>query len=181
MKDRFGSATIFLHWFMLALLAAVYACIELRGLWPKGSEPRDLIKTWHFMLGLSVFALVWIRLLARVRGGTPPIVPKPAPWQTGLGHAMHAALYLLMICMPIAGWLILSAEGKPIPFFGLELPPLTGPNKPLAEQVEEIHETVGTIGYWLIGLHAAAALFHHYIQKDNTFARMWMRGSSNGG
>ena len=124
MKDRFGSLTIFLHWFMLALLAAVYACIELRVLWPKGSDPRDLIKTWHFMLGLSVFALVWIRLLARVRGGTPPIVPKPAAWQTGIGHAMHAALYLLMICMPVAGWLILSAAGKPIPFFGLELPPL---------------------------------------------------------
>lgn len=181
MKDRFGSATIFLHWFMLALLAAVYACIELRTFWPKGTDMRELLKTWHFMLGLSVFALVWIRLLARVRGGTPPIVPKPAAWQTGLSHAMHAALYLLMICMPIAGWLILSAKGKPIPFFGLELPPLTGTNKPLAEQVEELHETVGTIGYWLIGLHAAAALFHHYIQKDNTFARMWMRRSSNGG
>ena len=124
------------------------------------------------MLGLSVFALVWIRLLARVRGGTPPIVPKPAAWQTGLSHAMHAALYLLMICMPIAGWLILSAKGKPIPFFGLELPPLTGTNKPLAEQVEELHETVGTIGYWLIGLHAVAGLYHHYVMKDDTLQRM---------
>lgn len=177
MKDRFGSLTIALHWFMLALLAAVYACIELRVLWPKGSDPRDLIKTWHFMLGLSVFMLVWIRLYARVRGGTPPIVPAPPAWQIRLGHAMHAALYLLMICMPIAGWLILSAEGKPIPFFGLELPALVAVNEPLAEQVEEIHETVGTIGYWLIGLHAVASLFHHYVQHDNTLARisLWRR------
>jgi cytochrome b561 len=180
MKDRFGSLTIVLHWFMLALLAAVYACIELRVLWPKGSDPRDLIKTWHFMLGLSVFALVWIRLLARIRGGTPPIIPSPAAWQTGVGHAMHAALYLLMICMPIAGWLILSASGKPIPFFGLELPALVAVNEPLAEQIEEIHETVGTIGYWLIGLHAAASLFHHYVQHDNTMVRMWMRPRSGG-
>lgn len=178
MKDRFGSPTIVLHWFMLALLAAVYACIELRVLWPKGSDPRELIKTWHFMLGLSVFALVWIRLLARVRGGTPPIIPAPAAWQTGIGHAMHAALYLLMICMPIAGWIILSAKGKPIPF---DLPALVAVNKPLAEQIEEIHKTVGTIGYWLIGLHAAASLFHHYVQRDNTFARMWMRRSTSGG
>ena len=162
MKDRFGSLTIFLHWFMLALLAAVYACIELRVLWPKGSDPRDLIKTWHFMLGLSVFALVWIRLLARVRGGTPPIVPKPAA---------------LMVAMPLLGWLALSAGGKPIPFFGLELPPLVGTDKALAEQIEEIHATVGTIGYWLIGLHAAASLFHHYVQHDNTLMRMslWRR------
>ena len=51
----------------------------------------------------------------------------------------------------------------------------------LAEQIEEIHETVGTIGYWLIGLHAAASLFHHYVQRDNTLARMWMRRSTTGG
>jgi cytochrome b561 len=93
---------------------------------------------------------------------------------------MHAALYLLMICMPIAGWLILSASGKPIPFFGLELPALVAVNEPLAEQIEEIHETVGTIGYWLIGLHAAASLFHHYVQHDNTMVRMWMRPRSGG-
>jgi len=181
MRDRFGSPTIFLHWFMLALLAAVYTCIELRTFWPKGSDLRELLKTWHFMLGLSVFALVWIRLYARVRGGTPPIVPAPPAWQMKFGHVMHLALYLLMICMPIAGWLILSAEGKTIPFYGLELPPLIATDKPLAKQIEEIHETVGTIGYWLIGLHAAASLFHHYVQRDNTLARMWMRRSTSGG
>ncbi len=180
MKERFGSPTIFLHWFML-LLAAVYTCIELRTFWPKGSDLRELLKTWHFMLGLSVFALVWIRLYARVRGGTPPIVPAPPGWQMKSGHAMHLALYLLMICMPVAGWLILSAEGKPVPFYGLELPPLIAADKPLAKQIQEIHETVGTIGYWLIGLHAAASLFHHYVQRDNTLARMWMRRNTSGG
>ncbi len=172
MKDRFGSLTIAVHWFMLVLLAAVYACIELRVYWPKGSDPRELLKTWHFMLGLSVFALVWIRLLARVSGGTPPIVPAPPAWQNGLGHAMHGALYLLMIAMPLGGWLILSASGKAIPFFGLQLPALVAHDKALADQITEIHEIGGTVGYWLIGLHAAAALFHHYIQHDNTLTRM---------
>lgn len=172
MKTRYTTPTVVLHWFMLALLAAVYACIELRVYWPKGSDPRELIKTWHFMLGLSVFALVWLRLVARFRGGTPPIVPAPPAWQNALGHAMHGALYLLMIAMPLGGWLILSASGKPIPFFGLELPALVAENKALAGQVEEIHEIGGTIGYWLIGLHAAAALYHHYVQRDNTLRRM---------
>ena len=77
-----------------------------------------------------------------------------------------------MIGMPIGGWLILSAEGDPVPFFGLELPALVSPDKALAEQIEEIHETVGTIGYWLIGLHALAALYHHYVKRDNTLRRM---------
>ena len=172
MNTRYSTLTIALHWFMLALLAAVYACIELREFWPKGSDPRELLKTWHFMLGLSVLLLVWVRLAARLGGGTPPIEPAPPAWQNLLAKGVHIALYALMIGMPIGGWLILSGEGKPIPFFGFELPALVGPNEELAEQIEEIHETGGVVGYWLIGLHAAAALFHHYIKRDNTLLRM---------
>lgn len=70
---------------------------------------------------------------------------------------MHYALYLMMIGLPFAGWLILSAAGKPIPFFGLELPPLVDKNPDLAGQIKEWHETIGNAGYFLIGLHAAAA------------------------
>jgi cytochrome b561 len=73
---------------------------------------------------------------------------------------------------PIAGWVILSASGKTIPFYGLELPALVGPSKALSEQVKELHETVATIGYFLIGLHALAALYHHYVRKDDTLRRM---------
>jgi cytochrome b561 len=80
-----------------------------------------------------------------------------------------------MTLMPILGWVILSAEGDPIPFWGLELPPLTAPDKALAEEVEELHETIGNIGYFLIGGHAAAALLHHYVIKDNTLVRMLPR------
>jgi cytochrome b561 len=82
-----------------------------------------------------------------------------------------------MIGMPLAGWLILSAEGKPIPFFGLQLPALVSENKGLADTIKEIHETGGTIGYYLIGLHAAAGLFHHYVKRDNTLIRMLPRRS----
>jgi cytochrome b561 len=85
---------------------------------------------------------------------------------------MHVALYALMIGMPLAGWLMLSAAAKPIPLFGLQLPALIGESKALADLIEEIHETGGTVGYYLIGLHAAAALFHHYVKRDNTLPRM---------
>jgi cytochrome b561 len=89
-----------------------------------------------------------------------------------LAKLMHLALYVLMICMPLLGWLLLSASGKSIPFFGLELPALVGKNKALAELIKEIHETGGLVGYYLIGLHASAALFHHYFVRDNTLRRM---------
>ena len=86
--------------------------------------------------------------------------------------AMHLALYAMMLGLPIAGWLILSASGKPIPFYGLQLPALIGENKDLAHTIKEVHETVGTAGYFLIGLHALAGLYHHYFAKDDTLLRM---------
>lgn len=174
--SRYGRLTIALHWLMLVQLAAVYACIELRELFPKGSDPREALKTWHFMLGLSVFALVWVRIVARRLGGTPPITPVPPAWQQFAARAVHGLLYLLMVAMPLGGWLMLSAAGKPVPFFGLELPPLMGPDEAFAKTVKSWHETAGQTGYVLIGLHAAAALFHHYVQRDDTLRRM-MPGS----
>lgn len=171
-QSRYSGLSIAMHWLMLALIAGVYACIELKGNFPKGSETRELLKQWHFMLGLGVFALVWLRILGRLLSPTPPIEPAAPAWQNVLAKLMHLALYALMIGAPLAGWLILSAAGKPIPFFGLELPPLIDKNPDLAGQIKEIHETAGTVGYWLIGLHAVAALFHHFVSRDNTLTRM---------
>jgi len=169
---RYGSLTIGLHWLMLLLFVAVYGTIELRELFEKGSDPREALKAWHFMLGMLVFVLVWPRLAARFSGPTPAIQPEPAGWMQLAAKLGHLALYALMIVMPLLGWLTLSAAGKPVPFFGLELPALIGENKELGKQLKELHETIGTVGYYLIGLHAVAALYHHYIVRDNTMARM---------
>lgn len=170
--DRYGALSIGFHWLMLLLLIAVFACIELRELFPKGSDPRETIKAWHYMLGLSVLALVLLRLAVRIIGPSPGIEPNPPKWQKLFAGIMHLALYAFMVGMPLAGWLVLSAAGKPIPFFGLHLPALISENKPLAKSIAELHKTAGTVGYFLIGLHAAAALFHHYIVRDNTLRKM---------
>lgn len=169
---RYSRLSIALHWLMLLLIAATYACIELREFFPRGSALREGLKTWHFMLGLSILFLVGVRIAARLLAPTPAIVPAPAPWQAWAAKGMHLALYALMAGMPIVGWLILSAEGKPVPFFGLELPALAGKSHGLAESLEDLHESVGKIGYFLIGAHALAALFHHYIVRDDTLRRM---------
>jgi len=171
-EHRYGGLSIALHWLMLVLIAVVYCTMEFRGLFPKGSDGRELMKQLHFMLGLSIFALVWLRLLARLSAPTPKIVPTIPAWQALPAKLMHLALYALMICAPLAGWLILSAMGKPIPFFGLELPPLIGKNHDLGEQFEHWHVLAAEAGYWLIGLHAIAGLFHHYVSRDNTLTRM---------
>lgn len=170
--ERYGSLSIGLHWLMLLLLAAVYACIESHEFFPKGSDPREALKTWHFMLGLSVLVLVALRLVAHLIGPAPLASPDAPRWQAVLARLMHFALYLFMILMPLAGWLLLSAEGKPVPFFGLHLPALIAKSKDLADSIKEIHEIGGTVGYFLVGLHAAAALFHHYVARDDTLRRM---------
>lgn len=171
-SDRYGRLSIVIHWITLAILVAVYACIELREGYPRGSEIREALKTWHYMLGLTVFFLVWVRITARLVGRTPPIVPAAPRWQLVIANAVELALYALMIVLPLLGWVMLSAEGEAIPFFGLQLPALVGANEALAERTKEVHESLATIGYFLIGLHAIAALFHHYVRRDNTLRRM---------
>ncbi len=173
--DRYGLPLIFIHWLMLLLFIAVYACIELRVLYPKGSDPREALKTWHFMIGMTIFVLVWLRLAARLSGPTPPIRPEQPAWLQISASLVHIGLYLLMIAAPITGWLLLNATGKAVPFFGLELPVLIGENKDLAKPLKEVHEFIGTAGYYLIGLHVAAALYHHYVKRDNTLLRMLPR------
>ena len=170
--EKYGKLSIGLHWLMLILLVAVYACIELRELYPKGSDPREAFKTWHFMLGMTVFVLAGFRLAVRLSRPVPAIVPDPPAWKQQMASVMHAMLYALMLGLPLLGWLYLSAAGKPIPFFGFNLPALVAENKALAGSIKEIHQTVGTAGYFLIALHAAAALLHHYVIRDNTLQRM---------
>ena len=161
-----------MHWLMLVLLVAVYATILLRELYPKGSDPREALKIWHFMLGLSVFVLVFLRITLRIAGAAPRIVPTPPHWQHLTAVIMHLVLYLFLIAMPLLGWMTLSTAGKPVPFFGLELPAIWPKDKEFSSTLKDLHQTIGEVGYYLVGLHAAAALFHHYVVRDNTLSRM---------
>lgn len=171
----FSPITIGLHWIMLVLLFATYASVELRHLFDKGTELRDLMKALHFMIGLCVLAMVVVRLAVKMQTTVPPIVPAPPPWQHFMAQLTHLTLYAFMIGMPLLGWATLSALGKPVSFFGLDLPPLIELNKQLGSQLKEIHEVIGIGGYFLIGTHALAAIFHHYVIKDNTFVRMSLK------
>lgn len=169
---QYGRLSAGLHWVMLFLLVAVYASMELREFYPKGSAPREAMKTWHYMLGLCVLALAAVRLAIHFVGPIPAISPAPSKWQEQGAKLMKVALYIFMLGVPVLGWMLLSAEGTPIPFFGWQLAALLNENKALAESIKEIHETAATVGYFLIGLHAAAALYHHYLLRDDTLRRM---------
>lgn len=172
LPTRYSRYSVLLHWLMLAVIALAVFFVETRIFFERGTPERAFFRAAHFSMGLLVLALVAVRLVARLRGGTPPIVPAPPPLQRALSHAVHALLYLLMFGMPLAGWFILSLRGDPIPFFGLQLPPLAAPDEDLAKFIRGWHGDIGRVFYGLIGLHAAAALFHHYKLGDNTLRRM---------
>ncbi|MDP3295065.1 MAG: cytochrome b [Nevskia sp.] len=129
----------------------------------------------HFSIGLSIFALVWVRIAARLASGpVPAITPAPPVLPQKVAKLAHWALYGLMIAMPIGGILSLGFAGDPIPWFGLfefQLP--IAENQDYAELFEDLHETGCTIGYFLIGLHAIAGLYHHDFLRDDTLKRMF--------
>lgn len=157
---------------MLVVLVAVYACMELADFFPKGSDTRASLKAWHYTLGLSVFGLVWIRLAVKLGGRAPLIDPASPIWQVRLAQLVQIALYALMIGLPLIGWFLLSARGEIIPFFGVQLPALIAENKDAADWIKEVHEIGAGAGYFLVGLHALAALYHHYFLHDNTLRSM---------
>lgn len=174
--DHYASSMIVMHWLMFVLLVLVYATIELKSFFPKGSDPRELMKALHFLLGVLVLLLVAMRLFVRFRAGsTPAITPALTPIQQRLSDIKTMVLYAFMIAMPLLGWLTLNAAGKPIPLVEWSLPVLVGEDKDLAHWLKELHELGGTLGYYLIGLHMIAALYHHYVVRDNTFDRISLK------
>lgn len=168
-RERYGTLSIKLHWLMLWLFVGLYAVIELKGYFPKGGSIREGLKYTHFLFGFAVFTLVWLRLVLRLIAPSPQVQPPMPKWQALSAHAMHWALYGLMIVVPFMGWMALSAGGKDIP---LGLPALRAPDPDLYPTIKGIHKWFGNLGYFLIAGHAVAALVHHFIQKDNTLTRM---------
>ncbi|MFC7297613.1 cytochrome b [Herminiimonas aquatilis] len=171
----YGYVTISLHWLSVILVVVTYAIMNLKFLAARGSILRSNMADWHYAAGLTLFFLTWLRLLLRGFGDTTTITPPPTPLQRLLAKVVKIALYGILLGLPLLGWLTLNANGNQINYFGLSLPMLIGKNLAWARDLKELHEGLATIGYVLIALHTLAALFHYYIQQDNTVQMMWFR------
>ena len=171
-QSSYSKLTVTIHWLTVLLFLSVYVSMEFRDIFERGTAGRDLMKTSHYWFGIAIFLLLVVRLYARFSQPTPPIQPPQPVWQHQLAKVVHLAIYALMLIMPVLGLLLLSADAVPLRFFGYELPALIAANAATANWLEELHEIGATAGYYLIGLHALAALFHHYVSKDNTLRRM---------
>jgi cytochrome b561 len=171
---RYVTPARWLHWTIFALVALAYVFINLFELFPRGSATRNNVLASHYTMGLAVLLLVLPRLLVRVRNGRPPISPAPPRWSEWLGNLTHLALYLFLLIQPLLGIITLQVGAKPVSLFGVTLLPalVDTPNRWLSHQLERIHMTLGTVFYYVIGLHIAAALWHHLVRRDDTLRRM---------
>ena len=96
-------------------------------------------------------------------------------WQTLFAKGIHIALVLTMLIMPVLGCLILISEAKDVTVLGFDLPQLWAKDKSLAHDLEEAHETLGNVFLVLVFVHAAAAIWHHHVLKDDTLTKMLPR------
>ncbi|WP_058910190.1 cytochrome b561 [Entomohabitans teleogrylli] len=170
MGNKFAPLQITLHWLVFILIVAAYCAMELRGLAPTGWRPWFNIT--HITCGLSVLVLMIARLALRLKYRTPEIVPRLSPMMTGLAHLGHTALYLLFIALPLLGFFIQYYRGREWGVFGVAMPFASVADEDLRETLTSWHELLANAGYFVIGLHALAALLHHYYWRDNTLLRM---------
>ena len=173
---RYTTTAIVLHW----LLAVVVLGLFGMGLYMADlpfSPQRLKLYNWHKWAGMSFLILSVLRLLWRLvqrPPALPAVVSQAMPaWQTRAYHATHHLLYGLFFAVPVAGWAYSSAAGFPIVLFGqLPLPDLLAVNKDLAEQIKPLHELLAFALVGLAGLHIAAALKHHWLDRDGLLLRM---------
>ena len=164
-----------LHWLMALLIAGLLVLGHYMSELPLSPEKLQYF-SWHKWAGVTVFALLWVRLAWRLVHRPPALSDTLSPLQQRLAHAGHGALYLLMLAMPLSGWLMSSAKGVPTVWFGLlQLPDLLSRDRVLGEQLENVHAALSWVLVIMVALHILAALYHHRVLRDDTLHRMWPR------
>ena len=161
-----------LHWLVFALMSGAFVIGFYMTDLPLGPQKLQLY-SWHKWNGVTIFALVLLRLSWRLFN-PPPALPAGMPnWERRAAEASHRLLYVLMLAMPITGWLMSSAKGFQTVWFGvLPLPDLLHKNPPLGAALAEVHTTLGYIILGFVALHVLAALKHHFIDRDDVLSRM---------
>jgi cytochrome b561 len=125
----------------------------------------------HKLLGLTVLALVVLRLLYRLTQGAPRSDPTVPPALTGVSHLVHWALYALLLAVPVLGYLAIS-YGDYLDVFNFHLPMLTEKNDDLSKEIFEWHETGAFLIIGFVALHIVAAIYHRFLRKDRVVERM---------
>lgn len=172
MNTRYTSTAIFLHWLAALGLVGTFAL----GLYMQElplSPAKLQLYSWHKWAGIALLALVVARLAWRL-ANRPPALPEGTGRLAGLAaHAGHWLLYGLMLAIPLSGWMMSSAQGFPVVWFGvLPLPDLVGRDRELGALLKDVHITLNYVLLAVVIGHVAAALHHHFVRRDGILGRM---------
>jgi cytochrome b561 len=165
-----------LHWVTVALIAIqvpIGAVMTYRGntlnVWDRLT---GALYNSHKVIGVTILIIVLWRLAYRFTRGAPPDEPTLEPWQKLASHANHWGMYLLLVCVPVAGYVGISLFPA-LDIFGLfSLPGIVAPNKEAASTAFAVHKVLAVLLVLMIAVHVAAALFHYFVRKDNVLGRM---------
>ena len=160
-----------LHWMVALLVVVAVSGILARQWLPAGHEYRPLMRAVHLTAGQLVLVAAVLRLVARLRS---PMNTDPAmPWfQAWTARLVHFGLYAVIFLQPVTGILFSQAGDKKVMLFGLEWPQLVGSNVDLHFALKYAHQNIAVGLYGLLSIHVAAALWHHFVKRDNTLRHM---------
>jgi cytochrome b561 len=171
-EERYHPIAILIHWLMAGVILVTWSIATVISDMPL-SPTRITGYSWHKWLGVTILFLVIMRMLWRGFYPPPKFTIVMPLWQKRVMQLTHISLYILMITLPLVGWLMSSAKGFSVNYFGLfELPDLVEKNKELGIFLKETHEILANILVGLVLIHVFAALKHQLIDKDGLLSRM---------
>jgi cytochrome b561 len=169
---RYNALAIAFHWILAALILFQIPLGLVMIRMPRGMEQLQAF-TLHKSLGAAILMIAALRLLWRLFNPAPPLPADMPAWQKGVAHAAHWLLYLAFFAVPLSGWTMSSAFGRPVEVFKLfTLPDLVGPDKGLGGTLDLLHMIFAYGLTALVILHIGAALQHFLINRDDILARM---------
>jgi cytochrome b561 len=166
----YSKPAMFFHWATAVLIVVGLFAINVHG--PKGSESRIFWNSVHIWAGSLILGLSILRLFWKLWHGSPPELAH-SPAQMFMARLVHLALYLLVFVQPLLGIAMVNTGGNAVTLAGIGWHVQWFSKDPLAHRfLHDAHFLIGNAAYWLIGLHAFAALAHHFVLQDPTLARM---------
>jgi cytochrome b561 len=173
---RYSTPAIVLHWLVAALIFAGFPLGLYMADLPLSPEKLRLF-SYHKWIGITVLLLALIRLAWRLTHRPPPLPAGIVDWQRRASAVVHGLLYLLILVVPVSGWLMSSAKGMQTVWFGvLPLPDLIGKDRELGKLLTDVHQTLNFTMLALVVVHVGAALQHHFIERLPFLQRMGWRG-----
>ena len=176
-QHTYNRVAIILHWVLALALIGQFGF----GLWmeeiPK--DPPGVRAFWfnlHKSVGLLVGLLVLWRMGWRITHSVPPDLPDTPAWQAKLAQLTHGLMYLVMLAIPVTGFLGSSFSKYPVKFFGLALPRLWEADPDMKEQFADLHEGTAWLLMALLAVHLLAVVWHVVVKKDGLLQRMSLRG-----